>query len=177
MMTFDVGRSKFTRNMMRVQKPKYDYEKLERLKHYRKVLPNRLGRKYGMEMNLDRFYIEAAEKTYVEELDVLAKKISRQIALRKIRTERLRKETELGALESLEPDDPVHRRDNGTLSARGIEVCYRLFDAGKTPLAVAYVMHVAKRTILARHKEWKKLGGVDRPKVPLPDRYPRQKRA
>lgn len=37
-------------------------------------------------------------------------------------------------------------------------------------------MHVAKRTILARHKEWKKLGGVDRPKVVLPERYPKQKK-
>jgi len=48
----------------------------------------------------------------------------------------------LGELASLEPDDPAHFRDNGTLSERGLEVCYRLFDAGKTPLAVAYMMHV-----------------------------------
>jgi hypothetical protein len=59
---------------------------------------------------------------------------------------------------------------------RGVEVCHRLFDAGKTPLAVAYLMHVSKRTILARHEEWTKLGGTNRPKVPLPERYPRQKR-
>src|ERR1700688_4393495 len=38
MLTFDVGRSGFTRRMLRIQKPKYDYAKLERLKHYRKVL-------------------------------------------------------------------------------------------------------------------------------------------
>lgn len=31
------------------KKAKYDYAKLERLKHYRTILPNRLGRKYGME--------------------------------------------------------------------------------------------------------------------------------
>jgi hypothetical protein len=176
MMTFDVGRSKFTRNMLRIQKPKYEYGKLGRLKHYREVLPNRLSRKYGMEMNLDRFYFEAAEKTYGAELDILAKKINGQIALRKLRTERLQKDTELGPLESLNPDDPAHRRDNGTLSDRGIEVCYRLFDAGKTPLAVAYVMHVAKRTIMVRHKEWTKLGGANRPKMPLPNRYPKQSR-
>jgi hypothetical protein len=177
MMTFDVGRSKFTRQMLRIQTPKYDYAKLERLKHYRKVLPNRLGRRYGMEANMDRFYFEDAEKTYASELDVLAVKINRQIDQRKVRTERLKKETELGSLASLEPDDPSHFRDNGTLSDRGVEVCYRLFDAGKTPLAVAYLMHVSKRTTLARHKMWTKLGVVNRPKVTLPDRYPKQKRS
>lgn len=34
-------------------------------------------------MNLDCFYFEAAEKTYEAELDTLAKKINRRIALRK----------------------------------------------------------------------------------------------
>jgi hypothetical protein len=93
-----------------------------------------------------------------------------------VRSETLKKESELGPLAELHPSDPAHFESNGTLSDRGIEVCYRLFDAGKTPLAVAYMMHVSKRTTLARHKEWLTLGGTNRPKVLLPRRYPRQKR-
>lgn len=176
MLTFDVGRSGFTRRMLRVQKPKYDYKKLERLKHYRKVLPDRLGRHFGIELSFDDLYFEAAEQTYEAELDVLATKIRRQIDARKVRNETLKKESELGPLAELYPSDPAHFKDNGTLSDRGIEVCYRLFDAGRAPLAVAYMMHVSKRTTLARYKEWLKLGSTNRPKVILPPRRPKQKR-
>jgi len=175
MLTFDVGRSGFTRRMLRVQKPKYDHQKLERLKHYRKVLPDRLARHFGIELSFDDLYFEAAEKTYESELDVLARKIRRQIAARKVRTETLKNDSELGPLAELAPSAPAHFKDNGTLSDRGLEVCYRLFDAGKTPLAVAYIMHMSRRTALARHKEWLKLGGIHRPKVILPPRYPKQK--
>jgi len=35
-----------------------------------------------------------------------------------------------------EPRDPRHKLPNGKLSASGIEVCYALFDDGKTPYAV-----------------------------------------
>ncbi|QQO15190.1 hypothetical protein JJB99_03095 [Bradyrhizobium diazoefficiens] len=177
-LTFDIGRSNFIRKLLehKIETPKYDYGKLKRLKWYRRALPERFGKHFGLAMSSDRLFFEAAEKTYEAELSKLAKKINRQIAARKIRTDQIVKETTLGELVGLEPDDPAHFRDNGTLSERGVEVCYRLFDAGKTPLAVAYMMRVSKRTTLARHKEWKKIGGVKRPTVELPPRHPRKER-
>jgi hypothetical protein len=177
-LTFDVGRSNFILKLLQhqIEKPKYEYGRLARLKWYRRVLPDRLGRHFGLVISSDHLFFEAAEKTYQAELNIMAKKINRQIAARKIRNERITKETTLGELAGLEPDDPVHFRNNGTLSERGVEVCYRLFDTGKTPLAVAYMMHVSKRTTLARHKVWKKLGGSKRPMVALPPRHPRQER-
>jgi hypothetical protein len=46
-----------------------------------------------------------------------------------------------------------------------------LFDQGKRPLAVAFLMHISKKAINGHHKAWLELGGRDRPPVELPGLY------
>jgi hypothetical protein len=51
---------------------------------------------------------------------------------------------------------------NGDLYKRGIEVCLRLFDLGKSPLAVATLMSISLKAAGERHKQWLIAGGKER---------------
>ena len=53
------------------------------------------------------------------------------------------------------------------LTPRGVEICYRLFDAGKSRYAVATTMNISFGAANHRYEVWKKLGGVNRIKQPL----------
>lgn len=67
----------------------------------------------------------------------------------------------------LNPRDPANKLDNGKLSPRGIEVCYRLFDAGKSRYAVGAEMAISFGAATHRFEAWKNAGGLDREKQPL----------
>lgn len=169
MLTFDLGRSTFVRQMLRLEKPRYDYKLLDRLKFYRDELPDRLPSRFMFVMSFDSLFFEAAEQTYKLELRTLRKKINKQIAARKAKMGQLTKELSLDGLPAdLWPYHPANVRRNGTLNMRGIEVCYRLFDAGKNSLAVGYLMHISKRAANGHYKGWCKAGGTNRSRVELP---------
>jgi hypothetical protein len=53
------------------------------------------------------------------------------------------------------------------LTPRGIEVCYRLFDMGKTRYAVADALKISYGAATHRFHAWEKLGGRDRKRMPL----------
>ena len=70
----------------------------------------------------------------------------------------------------LDPKDPGNKREVGGLmkfTPRGVEVCYRLFDAGKSRYAVATAMDISFGAANHRYETWKKLGGVTRSKQSL----------
>jgi hypothetical protein len=50
----------------------------------------------------------------------------------------------------------------GHLAKRGVEICYRLFDLGKSPTAVAYLMGMTLRSTERRQRSWIKAGGPQR---------------
>lgn len=168
MLTFDVGRSSFTRRSLRLGKMRYDYEKVHRLKFYRKELPRRIRQRLALSPSFNFIYFAEAERVYESELRLLDRKIRKQMMARKIKLDALNSEMRAGIPKHLHPNFPTNLRPNGTLSARGTEVCYRLLDLGKSPLAIAYLMQVSKRAINAHKKTWLKLGGVRRPTVRLP---------
>jgi hypothetical protein len=172
-MTFDVSRSTFVRSMREIAKPKYDYDMLERAKFYRKFLPDKAFRRFVSELSFNSLWFMSAEQTYERELKVLAKKIIAQDAARRVKFGKLQKEMKLDddLPEEMWPYHPANERGNGTLNARGVEICYRLFDAGKSPLAVAFLMHISKRAINTHHKAWVKNGGKNRAPVELPGLY------
>ena len=53
------------------------------------------------------------------------------------------------------------------LTKRGEEICYRLFDAGKSRYAVAELMAISFGAVTHRYKVWNSLGGIERVKQPL----------
>jgi DNA-binding NarL/FixJ family response regulator len=64
-----------------------------------------------------------------------------------------------------DPKDPANKYEIGglmKLTPRGIEICYRLFDAGKSRYAVATLMGISFGAATHRLDAWKKLGGVER---------------
>lgn len=80
--------------------------------------------------------------------------------------ERLRGLVQPQTLE-FDPKDPRNKTADGKLTPRGVEICYRLFDAGKTRYAVAEAMAIAFGAASHRHETWKKAGGASREKVTL----------
>lgn len=66
-----------------------------------------------------------------------------------------------------DPKDARNKLPDGKLTARGVEVCYRLFDAGKTRYAVSEAMGISYGAATYRYAAWEKAGGPDRQKQPL----------
>lgn len=69
--------------------------------------------------------------------------------------------------EELNPGDPENKQDDGHLTPRGVEVCYRLFDEGKTRYHVSRAMEISFQAAKYRLDCWKKEGGNDRVRRPL----------
>jgi hypothetical protein len=69
-----------------------------------------------------------------------------------------------------DPKDPANKFEVGgvmKLTPQGEEVCYRLFDAGKTRYGVCNLMEISFGAANHRLDAWRKLGGVNRIKQPL----------
>jgi hypothetical protein len=68
------------------------------------------------------------------------------------------------------PADPANKYQIGgleKLTDRGVEICYRLFDMGKTRYAVATLMNISFGAATHRQKAWEKEGGLNRNRKPL----------
>ena len=68
--------------------------------------------------------------------------------------------------DDLDPGNPLNKSDQ-FLTKRGVEVCYRLFDMGKTRYAVAEAMKISYGAATHRFHAWEKLGGKNRERQPL----------
>lgn len=69
-----------------------------------------------------------------------------------------------------DPKDPANKHEIGglmKLTSRGAEICYRLFDAGKSRYAVASLLDISFGAATHRHEAWKELGGINRSRQPL----------
>lgn len=66
----------------------------------------------------------------------------------------------------LDPGNPLNKVGRN-LSPRGVEVCYRLFDQGKTRYAVAQALNISYGAANYRCYTWEKLGGRNRKRQPI----------
>lgn len=66
-----------------------------------------------------------------------------------------------------DPKDPRNKLPDGKLTDRGVEVCYRLFEAGLTRYAVAEAMGISYGAATHRLEAWKKAGAHKRPKTTI----------
>ncbi|UVC08670.1 hypothetical protein IHQ71_26670 [Rhizobium sp. TH2] len=107
-------------------------------------------------------------KSVGETLDGITQALERVLAgISALRTQ-LRSEKPLDM--SFDPKDPANKYEVGgleKLTSRGIEICYRLFDAGKTRYAVAELMDISFGAANHRFKAWEKVGGANRTKNPI----------
>jgi hypothetical protein len=68
--------------------------------------------------------------------------------------------------DDLDVANPLNKSGQ-TFTVRGTEVCYRLFDAGKTRYAVAKAMNISYGAATYRHHAWHMAGGKTRTRQPL----------
>jgi hypothetical protein len=167
-LTFDISRSTFIRETRRFMEARYKHDGLKRIRALRRELSDRAASKFVFRFSYDPILFESAEKTYEDEIKRLRAKIDKQYATRKRTIGVLKEELSLeGMPEDLYPYHPLNLKRNGNLSKRGIEVSYILFDAGKSPLAVAYLMHISRKAANQHRKGWVKVGGAQREKANL----------
>jgi hypothetical protein len=148
--------------------PKYDYKAVARLRHFLDLLDR--SHHYVMEASFDRMLFGAAEKTFLAELKRLDRKILRLAKVRQSEIKLLNAELSLEGTElegECGPQHPLSHYDDGRLTKRGVEICYRLFDRNKSAMAVAHLIGLSLRAARKRQRMWETLGGKDRIKVDI----------
>jgi hypothetical protein len=121
-----------------------------------------------VELRYNRILFRAAEKTYLDEIKRLNKTISRLMDQRNVAIKQLNSELSLKGRVFVDEQDPRHpynTYDDNRLTRRGVEICYRLFDAGKSLMAVAHLMGLSLHAARKRHTRWLERGGKRRPKI------------
>ncbi len=156
----------------------FDYEAVERLQHFRKKLSNLYKtHHYASTISMNGLLFESAERTFLAEIKALRRKIRKLAQARQTDINALN--AEIQQHNSISEDDnyprhPLHQYDNKKLTLRGVEFCYRLFDIGRSPMAVAHLMGMSLNAARKRRKMWEIAGGAGR-KIADMDSLPRRK--
>lgn len=176
----DISRSYWNSDHIAYSAPTYKGDALDRLRAYRNSLWDRAGKRMILTLSMDGVLFETAERVFEEELKRLDKLIVRQIARERIHACNLNAELDLRGTEligDLDPRFPTNHRmsqmgygddwspPTGHLTARGVEICYRLFDLGKSQLAVSYLMGISLKAAKNRKRLWLEAGGSARERV------------
>ena len=160
-LTVDVGAySDLTRHHPETFKPMplYDYTAAKRAKVLSEKVSKGMMKKFIMMASLDFLAFEAAEKTYIAEIERLKKRVNQGIVkANKViaETNRIMKAIPESVMESAQPGHPRNVKENGTLSKRGVECVFQLFEAQATPLAAAYLMRISQRSATHWFAKWK----------------------
>lgn len=139
----DVTRSYWTSEHVAFTAPAYKGDALDRMRAYKDSLWKRT-RSLMLTLSMDGLLFEHAERTYEEELKRLDRLIQVQIRREQQRLQAISAELDLSGTElvgDLHPRFPYNHHSNGSdggpdtghLTKRGIEICYRLYDLGKSP--------------------------------------------
>jgi len=137
--------------------PAYDYTAAKRAKKLRsKVMDGMMG-KFIMEMSMSSLEFEAAEKTYLSEIERLKKRVNEGIERANeviAKTNRVIESVPESVKANAQPYHPRNTRENGSLTKEGRNCAFQLFDAEATPLAVAYMMRISLRSANLWFKKW-----------------------
>jgi hypothetical protein len=180
----DVTRTTWNADYLSFKAPLYKGEALDRLRAFGKGLWQRSRGKLITQLSMKGVTFEMAEQVFGDELKRLDTKIRKLVAAETARVAALRAELDLSGTElvgDLAPGFYYNQRPSrtfrddyipptGHLTKRGAEICYRLFDLNKSPMAVAYLMGITLRSAERRRRSWVKTGGHDRVRVEV-ERY------
>jgi len=181
----DVNRNYWAIDHVAYAAPTYKGEALDRLRAFRRSLWECARAKLILTLSMDSMLFELAEHTYEQDLKRLDRLITKQIAHERERYGAINAELDLRSTElvdDLSPRFPANHRPGrqgygddyipatGHLTKRGVEICYRLFDLGKSPIAVSYLMGMTLRSAERRHRNWIKAGGLRRVRAEV-ERY------
>ncbi len=136
----------------------YDYSALQKLKEYKKLVSERISRKFACRLSSMSYDFETAKLTYEEELSRLAIKIKRQFKARHDETTKLQAELDLPdyfSTDEWSTGHPLNKTSSGKLTDRGITILHRLLELGKSPLAISYLMRISLSTSQRHLKKWR----------------------
>ncbi|AHG50264.1 hypothetical protein RLEG12_01260 (plasmid) [Rhizobium leguminosarum bv. trifolii CB782] len=156
----------------------FDYEAVERLQHFRKKLSKLYKtHHYASTISMNGLLFESAERTFLAEIKALRRKIrklaqARQTDINALNAE-IQQHNSISEHDNY-PRHPLHQYDNKKLTLRGVEFCYRLFDTGRSPMAVAHLMGMSLHAARKRRKMWEVAGGPSRQIADM-DSLPRRK--
>jgi len=151
--------------------PEYRTDAVDRLRHFRERI-NGLYRThhYVRTMNYNGLMFHAAERMFLADIKRLKAKVRSLWAARGAELKKLNAEMSLkgtGLENEWHPAGPWSKYDNGRLTSIGEEICYRLFDMGRSTLAVAHLSHLSLVSARKRRAAWEALGGKKRLRVNL----------
>ncbi|MBL6432031.1 MAG: hypothetical protein HPM95_16410 [Alphaproteobacteria bacterium] len=141
----------------------FDYGAVERLQYFRRKL-NQLYKKhhYPIRLSSNDLMFKGAERAFLAEIESLKRTIRRLLDKRNEDIEAINAQFSLSGTvfekEEFDPKHPRNKYDNGRLTTRGEEICYRLFDSGRTPIAIAHLMKISLRAARHRYKLWVSAG-------------------
>jgi hypothetical protein len=173
----DISRNYWAIDHVAYAAPTYKGEALERLRAYRRSLWERARGQLLLTLSTDSMLFEFAEHAFEQDLKRLDRLIKKQIAREREFYRAINADLDLRGAElvdDLSPRFPANHRPGrqgygddyipatGHLTKRGVEICYRLFDLGKSPTAVAYLMGMTLRSAERRQRSWIKAGGLQR---------------
>lgn len=177
LMMYDVSRDYWASDHLYFQAPLYKGDALDRLRDYQQSLWQRMPSGMTRMLSMDGLLFETAQQVYEVDLKRLDRLIQTQIRREMDRAKAINAELNLDGTELVDEFHPRHPynfhsnnregADSGHLTKRGVEICYRIFDLGKTPIAVAYLMGISLRAAQRRQQSWLKEGGACRSKVEL----------
>ena len=144
----------------------YDYNAPDEIGAWIQRLNDRLfGAGWVFVATRESFVFDTAEKALRDELRRLDTRITRLVARRKVENAALNSELDNIATAYRDescPRHPSHTYNNGRLTPRGVEICYRLFDDGYSKLAVAHAFGLSMSSVRHRQALWLKAGGKKR---------------
>jgi hypothetical protein len=175
-LTEDLNLNRWAHRLVR-NEPAYRADAVKRLQYYRKKIGNLSN--YVRTLRTERLPFLTTEQVLLAELKRLDKRIKPLITARIADIQRVNAELDLRGTELVEefhPRGPWSQRRNGTLSPLGIELCYRLFDMGKSEMAVAHLTGLSLSAVRRRSRMWKANGAKRRRQVALADLAPSGRR-
>lgn len=167
-LTLDLSNDRYVRETLPYRpknEKRYDAKALQRLKHFNREITKRTWSRYAVPLDMAALEFRAAEATFEAEIQRLNRKIKRQTVERRKLVEQLQSECSLkglGLAGDLYPRDIRMKYDGGRLTARGIEIMFRLFDHDRSAMAVSIIMDVTVETVRRRYQDWLRAGGKER---------------
>lgn len=164
----DLSPDRFARSHVEFMenRPEHDYEIVDKLKAARRLFENRVVEyHYVTSIRFNDVLFSAVDRALAADLRALKRRIIALMKKRKADIATLNAELSLEGTElneELHPRHPLNQYANGRLTRRGEEICYRLFDLGKSQHATAQLMGLALPSIRARFRKWRQIGGRKR---------------
>lgn len=155
-LTADVGRYTFLQ--LTNDAPRYEHNALHRVKYFHKKISSEMRHGFVLSISFRSLHFDAAERTYLEELAVLKRKIRRQTlsAQKEIdqANEVISKLNQSHLLTKLQPGHPDQISRSGRFTKKGLTCCRGLFEAGASPFVVAHMMQISLRAATRQHRQW-----------------------